>query len=68
MGEGKLQHGVSEEFKALVVGVGFLIFVTDAAVRERELEQRGIAKGVANDLFQRLHVCLVCSRKSGSTP
>lgn len=34
-----------------------LVFISDAAMRERELEQRGVAKGVAYDFFQRLHVC-----------
>ena len=68
MRQGELQHGVAEEFEALVVRVGALVFVTNAAVRERKLQQRGIAKGMAYDVFQRLHVCLFCSRKSGSTP
>jgi hypothetical protein len=34
-----------------------LVFVTDAAVRKGKLEQRGIAEGVAEDVFQRLHGC-----------
>lgn len=57
MGQSELEHGIAKEFEALIVGMYALVFITHASVRERELEQRGIAKGVAYDLFQRLHVC-----------
>jgi hypothetical protein len=56
MGQGELQHGVTEEFETLVVGLGALRLIADAAVRERELEQRGIAKGVPENGFQLVHV------------
>ncbi len=68
MREGELKHGISKKFEALVIGMSFLIFITNAAMSERELEQRGIAEGVAYDVFQRFHVCLFSSRISGSTP
>ena len=54
MGKCELQHGVAEEFEALIVCLGTLGLVADAAVRERELEQRGIAKGVSENGFQRV--------------
>ena len=54
MGERELQHGIAEEFEALIVCLRTLGFIADTAVRERELEQRGIAKGVSENGFQRV--------------
>lgn len=55
MRKGELQHGVAEKFEALVVGLRALRFIAEAAVCERELKQRWIAKSVAKDGFQRVH-------------
>ena len=54
MGERELQHGIAEEFETLIISLGTLGFIADAAVRERELKQRGIAKGVSENGFQRV--------------
>lgn len=56
MGKSELQHGIAQEFEALVVGLCPLCLIADTAVSERELEQRGIAKGVPEDGFQLFHV------------
>ncbi len=55
MGKSELQHGIAQEFEALVVGLCPLCLIADTAVRERELEQRGIAKSVTENGFQRVH-------------
>ena len=54
----ELYYGIAKEFEALVVCLGTLILVADAAMGKRHLKQRGVAKGVADDMFQRLHECL----------
>ena len=48
--------------------VGALRFIADAAVRERELEQRGITKGVPENGFQLVHVWRDSSRWNTGAP
>ncbi len=45
--EDKLQHGVAEKLKALIVLRGRALFVRDGGMRQRELEQREVGKRVA---------------------
>jgi hypothetical protein len=47
LGEHELEDGIAEEFKALVVLGGRAEFMGDGRMGERELEQGGILKGMA---------------------
>mgnify|MGYP000258173160 CR=1 FL=1 len=59
MAESELQHGVAEEFEALVVDAGALGLVAHARMREGLGKETELAEVVAEDALKRFHVSLI---------
>lgn len=55
LGERELEDGVAQEFQALIVWLGALVFIANAAMSQSELKQCRVAKSVTEDGFQRVH-------------
>jgi hypothetical protein len=59
MAESELEHGIAQEFKALVVETGALGLVAHARMREGLGKETELAEVVAEDALKRFHVSLI---------
>ena len=51
-GNGQLQHGIAQEFEALVVGQALPLFVAEGGVGQRLAQEIAVGKGMAEALLE----------------
>ena len=58
LGYYQLEDGVTQKFKALIIEVLLLFFVSDARMSEGLRQEMRISKLITDALFERMHFCL----------
>ena len=56
LGDDKLEHGITQKLQPLIILMMTLLFVADAWMRQRLLQERDLTKCVAKTLLERMHV------------